>query len=96
LLDPEHLLHRPRVGVEGRPQRVLIGGLDGQQRDVLLVIAGDRPAEDDDPLVDEPVGEHGMLVKEGLLADAAGVVPVRALGRGDREYRHRSSARRDV
>ena len=57
-------MHRPRVSVEDRPHRVLGGGLDGQERDVLIIDAGDRPAENDDPLTDKPVGEGGVLVQK--------------------------------
>jgi threonine/homoserine/homoserine lactone efflux protein len=88
LLEPEYLVHYPRIFVEDRPQRALIGHLDGQQRDVLRLIADDRAAEEDDPAVDEIVGEGGVLGEEGLLARAAVVVPVAALGRRDREDRH--------
>jgi hypothetical protein len=45
------------------------------------------------PKIDKVFGEGGVLVPEGLLANIAGVIPVRALGCGDREYRHRSSVR---
>jgi hypothetical protein len=37
VLDAEHLVHRPRVSVEDRLHRVLVGGLDGQERDVLVI-----------------------------------------------------------
>jgi threonine/homoserine/homoserine lactone efflux protein len=90
LLEPEYVVHYPRIVVEDRPQRALIGRLDGQQRDVLRLIADDRAAEEDDPAVDEIVGEGGVLGEEGLLARAAVVVPVGALGRRDREDRHHS------
>jgi threonine/homoserine/homoserine lactone efflux protein len=88
LLEPEYLVHYPRIVVEDRPQRALIGRLDGQQRDVLRLIAADRAADEDDPAIDKIVGEGGMLGEEGLLARAAVVVPVAALGRRDREDRH--------
>lgn len=65
-LDPEHLVYCPRVGVGDRPHYVLVGGLDGQKGDVLLVIAGNRPAEDDGPAAGEHVGEGLHLgVKAG-------------------------------
>ena len=88
LLEPEYVVHRPRVSVEDRTQRALIGRLDGQQRDVLRIIAADRAAEEDYPAVDEIVGEGAVLGEEGLLTDAAAVVPVGALGRRDGEVRH--------
>jgi hypothetical protein len=68
---------RPRAGVEDRPHGVLVTGLDGQERQVLTVAAADRPAEDDDPALDELVGECGVLVPEGLPADIPGVIPAR-------------------
>ena len=68
MLDPEHLVHCPRVGVEDRPHRVLIGGLDGQERDVLVVIAGDRAAEDDDPAVNLLQAEHPAQAAVNLSA----------------------------
>ena len=63
LLYAEHLVDRPRVGVEDRPQCALIGGLDRQERDILIGVAADRPAEDDDPAVDKAFGEGGVLVR---------------------------------
>src|SRR3984957_12683 len=82
VLDPEHLVDCPRVGGGDRPQCVLAGGLDGQQCDVLVIVAGDRAAEDDDPAAGELVGEGGVLVPERLLADATlGVVPPSGSGK---------------
>ena len=92
VLDPEHPVHRPRVRVEDRAGRVLVGRLHRQQRDVLLVIAGDRPAQEDDPPLDQLIGEVPVLVPETLLARTARPIPVRPLSRPDREHRHRPSA----
>jgi hypothetical protein len=94
VLEPEHLVHDPRVVVEDQAQRVLAGGLHGEQGDVLIVGAVDRSAQDDDLAVDELVGEGGVLLEVRLLANAAGMVPVRPLGRRDREHRHVSGSLR--
>jgi hypothetical protein len=62
----------------GQTVRVLVLTLAAYRayRDVF-VTADDRPAEDDDTLVDEAVEERGVLFPGLLLTVSAGGVPVR-------------------
>jgi hypothetical protein len=80
-------MYGPRVGVEDRPRRALATRLDRQQRDVFRIIAGDRPAENNDPPLDQPIGKRGVLIKERLLPATPRVIPVRPLSRPNREHR---------
>jgi hypothetical protein len=81
-------VHGPRILIEDRTHRCLIGGRHGQQRDVIAIIAADRSADDDDAALHELVGEGSVLFPERLLPRPVRPVPVDALSRRDREHRH--------
>ena len=54
----------PRVGGEPCSDLVRRRRLDGEHHALLV---GQWPAEDDEPVVDEPVHERGVGVPPGLL-----------------------------
>jgi 5-methyltetrahydropteroyltriglutamate--homocysteine methyltransferase len=81
---------RPAPGIarERRSHRVLGLGLYGEHDAVLV---GERPAEDDEPLVDEPVHEGRVRGPVGLLLERTRAVPAwPGTKPHDKEHRHPS------
>src|SRR6185437_8456676 len=52
------------------------------------VAVAERPADHDEPVVDQAVHERGVLVPGGLFPDRPRAVPARTVGRGEREIGH--------
>ena len=75
----------PRIPRQPRPDLVLARRLDRVQR--LLPVA-DRPAQDDEPVLHQPVHERRVLMPPVLLPDRAPRIPVRPVYQPHREVSH--------
>ena len=77
----------PRIARERGPDLVFRPGLDGKHHSVLV---GERPAQDHEAGVDEPVHEARVRVPFGLLLHRSrGVVERAAAAQDDEERGHR-------
>ena len=76
----------PRIAREGCADRLLGLRLHGVDDAVLV---GERPAQDDEPVLYEPVHEGGVLRPAGLLLHRPRRVPLRPRAKElEEEHRH--------
>jgi hypothetical protein len=74
----------PRIFREAAPDFVFVGRFNEVE---CLAMVTDRPAKQDEPVLDETVHEHRMRFPALLLADLAGLVPGRPADEGHCEAR---------
>src|SRR5215475_9185881 len=83
--DPEQSHGRPRILAQARLDLALVGRFHGVQGPLAVA---ERAANDDHPLLDEPVHECRVLVPRLLLPDWPRGIPVRAVNQRQCEEGH--------
>jgi hypothetical protein len=83
--DRKRPVLQPRIGPEPVPDRVRARCADDEQ---YLAIALQRATEQDEPRLDQPVHEPGMVIETRLLPEAARPVPRTASPFPDRVQLH--------